>query len=373
MERTLDKIIIFVASSTIYLCNSSVNTTTLIAILLTIIFSCADVLVNYKDPTVQPIDNTNKKLHLTIIFTIYIVLSLIVPNMFLFLPIILYDIFRYRLKVIGLLAIICLIYGLTQTPAIFVLAEILILLFAILLESKCTKNKELSDELIQLRDTSKEHNLLLEKNQKIILEQQDSMVYMATLKERNRIAREIHDNVGHLLTRSILMVGALKTVHPEPELSAPLETLQNSLDTAMNTIRASVHDLHDDSIDLQSAIMDILNPVEQFETQLDFDAGSGIAKEVKYCFIATVKEAVNNAIKYSDATQMNIIVREHPDFYQLLIKDNGTNINTDHKPGIGLINIKDRVNALNGTINITTDSGFRIFISIMKSSLPESE
>lgn len=373
MERAFDKIMIFIASCTIYLCISSVNTASLIAILLTIIFACADVLVDYKGPIAQSVDHTNKKIQLSIIFVIYIILSLIVPSMYLFLSVILYDIFRYRLKATGILAAICLIYGLTMIPVIFVLAEILISLFAILLESKCTKNQKLSDELIQLRDTSKEHNLLLERNQKIILEQQDSMVYMATLKERNRIAREIHDNVGHLLTRSILMVGALKTVHPEPELSLPLETLQNSLDTAMTTIRASVHDLHDDSIDLQAAIMDILNPVEQFDIQLDYDAGSGIEKEVKYCFIATVKEAVNNAIKYSNATEMNIIVREHPDFYQLLIKDNGTNINTDHKPGIGLINIKDRVNALNGTLNITTDSGFRIFISIMKSSLPESE
>lgn len=373
MERTFDKIMIFVASCTIFICVSSVNTATLIAILLTIIFSCADVLVDYKNPSSQSNNNSNKKLYLTMIFAIYIILSFIVPNMFLFLPVIFYDIFRYQLKTCALLAAICLIYGLTMIPVIYVLAEVLLCLFAIILEIKSTKAKTLSDELIQLRDTTTEHSLLVEKNQKIILEQQDTMVYMATLKERNRIAREIHDNVGHLLTRSILMVGALKAVHPEPELSVPLETLQNSLDTAMTTIRASVHDLHDDSIDLKAAIVDILKPVEQFEIQLDYDVGNEIEKEVKYCFIATVKEAVNNAIKYSNATQMNIIVREHPDFYQLLIKDNGTNINTDHKSGIGLINIRDRVNALNGTIKITTDSGFRIFISVLKNTLPKSE
>jgi signal transduction histidine kinase len=42
------------------------------------------------------------------------------------------------------------------------------------------------------------------------MEKQDYEIYLATLRERNRIAREIHDNVGHMLSRSILQIGALK-------------------------------------------------------------------------------------------------------------------------------------------------------------------
>ena len=69
---------------------------------------------------------------------------------------------------------------------------------------------------------------------------------MATLKERNRIAREIHDNVGHMLSRAILQMGALSTVYEEEPLHGQLLKVNDTLNLAMNNIRESVHDLHDD-------------------------------------------------------------------------------------------------------------------------------
>ena len=88
-----------------------------------------------------------------------------------------------------------------------------------------------------------------------LLEKQDYEIQVATLNERNRIAREIHDSVGHLLSRSILQLGALKAVHrQEPELNAQLDTLKSTLSQAMDSIRESVHDLHEESIDLRSQL-----------------------------------------------------------------------------------------------------------------------
>ena len=54
------------------------------------------------------------------------------------------------------------------------------------------------------------------------MEKQDYEIYLATLRERNRIAREIHDNVGHMLSRSILQMGALITIHKEEPLHGQL-------------------------------------------------------------------------------------------------------------------------------------------------------
>lgn len=72
-----------------------------------------------------------------------------------------------------------------------------------------------------LTDNAKEISLHLEQKNKELLEKQDYEIQVATLNERNRIAREIHDSVGHLLSRSILQLGALKAVHrQEPELNA---------------------------------------------------------------------------------------------------------------------------------------------------------
>ena len=95
-----------------------------------------------------------------------------------------------------------------------------------------------------------------ERNQALI-EKQNADIHAATLSERNRIAREIHDNVGHMLTRSLLQVGALKVIAGDDSLDEPLTELQNTLNTAMTNVRTSVHDLHDDAIDLESTLWEI--------------------------------------------------------------------------------------------------------------------
>lgn len=373
MERTIDKLILFAASCTIYIYISSVNAATVTAILLTVIFGCAGTLIDMQNPKDQTMHMQTKRRLLTASLAGYTLLTLAVPNMCLFLPFIFYDIFRYRLKVSGIFAAACLIYQMLHMYVMFDVIEFLLFLFAFLLQNRSSKNETLSKEMIHFRDTVTEQKLLLEQNQKMILQQQDSMIYTATLKERNRIAREIHDNVGHLLTRSILMVGAIKTIEKNPAITAPLDALHSSLNDAMTSIRSSVHDLHDDSIDLYASILDILRPIHQFEIDLDYDAGNNIPRNVKYSFIAIIKECTTNTIKHSNASHMDIILREHPGFYQLLIRDNGTNISSSHTSGIGLINIRDRVRALNGTLQITTESGFQIFVSFMKDRLPEPE
>lgn len=87
----------------------------------------------------------------------------------------------------------------------------------------------LEQEMIRLRDTSTELNLVLQEKNKNLMEKQDYEIYLATLRERNRIAREIHDNVGHMLSRSILQMGALITIHKEEPLHGQLAGVGETL------------------------------------------------------------------------------------------------------------------------------------------------
>ena len=79
---------------------------------------------------------------------------------------------------------------------------------------------------------------------------------------------------------------------------------------------------------------------------------------------------MNNTIKHSNATKLSITIKEHPAFYQLLIEDNGTTADTSRRSadtsGIGLTNMKERVNAIHGIIHISNEQGFRIFVSVPK-------
>ncbi len=180
------------------------------------------------------------------------------------------------------------------------------------------------------------------------MEKQNSEIYAATLRERNRIAREIHDNVGHVLSRTILLTGAARAVNKDQNLDSLLESLDDSLNSAM----------------------DIIRDFEKTNVEIEYDMSEIIPRDIKYCFISITKEALSNIAKYSGATQTKIIMREHPAMYQLCIEDNGRGCPdyTGNSTGIGLKNMQERVEALGGTIRIDGKNGFHIFISIRKAS-----
>ena len=227
--------------------------------------------------------------------------------------------------------------------------------------------------LTTLHDDITEKNLQLAEQNRRLFEAQDNEVHVATLTERNRIAREIHDNVGHMLTRSILQTGALQIINKDERLKEPLAELKSTLDGAMTSIRESVHDLHDDSIDLKRVLQEMADSVdsEAFETALQYDAGDYIPGSIKLCIAGIVKEGISNAVKHSNGDKIEIIFREHPAFYQLLLTDNGHNENEGtidrNARGIGLRNMEDRTNDVGGRITFTkSEQGFRIFLTIPK-------
>lgn len=247
---------------------------------------------------------------------------------------------------------------------------------AVVLAIRTGKQERLEDEMIRMRDTSTELNLALEEKNRNLIAQQDNEIYLATLKERNRIAREIHDNVGHMLSRSILQVGALQTVYKKEEpLREQLCSVNDTLNQAMTSIRESVHDLHDDSIDLEQAMSEIIKPMrESYRITLDYDMGKEVPRNIKYCFLTATREAMSNIVKHSNAKEICITLREHPVLFQLKIEDDGTKEGTflpagevlTSSHGMGLSNMRSRVETLNGTFRVSTEDGFRIFISIPK-------
>ncbi|MFQ9152069.1 MAG: sensor histidine kinase [Blautia sp.] len=186
------------------------------------------------------------------------------------------------------------------------------------------KYQALYQDFHQIRDDSEEHTLLLSEKNKALLEKQDYEIYAATLRERNRIAREIHDNVGHVLSRSILMTAACKTINKNDSLDPLLGNLEESLNGAMNSIRSSVHDLHDDAIDLEDAIKRLVKDFTFCPVNLTYDMSRHIPREVKYSLISITKEGLSNVMRHSNADSVNILLREHPALYQLCIEDNGT-------------------------------------------------
>ena len=253
-------------------------------------------------------------------------------------------------------------------PAFLSSAFILVLLMMLsaILSYAFGRISDYKGKLHHILDTSKEHAIMMHERNQALIEKQNADIHAATLSERNRIAREIHDNVGHMLTRSLLQVGALKVIASDDALDEPLTELQNTLNTAMTNVRTSVHDLHDDAIDLESTLWEIIDGVNTTKISLEYDVEGTLPNPIKYALIAIVKEAVNNIQKHSNAKNAFIRVCMHPGFYLLSIADNGTKISTTDSRGIGLSNMEERVRALNGVIRFDTENGFKITIIIRR-------
>jgi signal transduction histidine kinase len=120
----------------------------------------------------------------------------------------------------------------------------------------------------ELSDKAREMSIQLKKQRSELLENQDIELNLATLNERNRIAREIHDNVGHLLSSAILQAGALLTINHDEKTRDNLETLNDTLSQAMDSIRASVHKLYDESIDLDAQVKELVKKFTFCEDKL---------------------------------------------------------------------------------------------------------
>lgn len=240
---------------------------------------------------------------------------------------------------------------------------------ACIIFSRVSRLEHTVRSLTELRDQVTEKNLQLAQQNHRLAQAQDSEIHLAALKERSRIAREIHDNVGHMLTRSLLQSGALMIVNKDERLKKPLAELKDTLDSAMTSIRASVHDLHDDSIDLKKIVEEAAAHLDgRFEVKLDYDLSRDAPGKIRLCIAGVVKEALSNAVKHSNGDTVRILIREHPVFYQVQIEDNGS-CSEIKESGIGLKNMEERAAAVGGRISFTpSDTGFRIFMSIPKES-----
>ena len=361
------------------------------SLLFTVILGCVTYLCRASEteswshnslPVLKRFDN--RILVLTGSYVIFGFSSLWIPDLLLFFPLLLYQTLSaglFPLAVVefpfwGLLA-----FRFHKFPEFLCLAGIFGFILAFFLWSHTRQYEILTRNFRQSRDDSEEHALLLSEKNKALLEKQDYEIYAATLRERNRIAREIHDNVGYVLSRSILMTAACKTINKNEALDPLLGNLEESLNGAMNSIRSSVHDLHDDAVNLEDAIKGLVKDFSFCPVTLTYDMSRQVPREVKYSLISITKEGLSNVMRHSNADSVNILLREHPALYQLCIEDNGTlgskipDIQTDADSnkmetvsgGMGLSNIRDRVKALGGTVQITQEKGFRIFVTIPKS------
>lgn len=364
MNEIIDKLVIFLCCFTLYLFQPN-NSYYIVAVILSVLLS--SLFVYFEDYRIRLAGNL-----------IYALLCLFFPGFAIFLPLLLYDLLHTKYQYVMLLLPLLCIYHRSEYSSVTLSFTAIIFVISYMQKLKTDQLMKRKAEYNELRDTSTAMSLLLKEQNQALLQNQDYEINLARLNERNRISKEIHDNIGHMLSRALLQVGAMLTITKEETTKEGLSLLKASLSEGMDQIRSSIHNMYDESIDLYAALEGLAKDFTFCPIQYEYEFSTSPPVRLKHCIIAITKEAFANIIRHSNATKASLLLREHPAMYQLIIQDNGkleghkvnalqkTFESEEFSDGMGLRNIYDRVKGFGGNINLSLDHGFRLFISFPK-------
>lgn len=315
----------------------------------------------------------------------YIIAAVFVPPFVPFAPLALYDIARrvrrervwvaLGIGVAFVFALVADLRGGVLTTRTLLLTAILSIA-ATLLSLRTAQLEREQKRMRRTRDKLQERALALEARNRDLADRQDYEIELATLAERARIAREIHDNVGHQLTRASLQTEALRVVHAnEPGVAADFADVKYTVDEALQLVRASVHALNDNAVDLSVQLERIVEGARS-------DGGPRIELEVMTehapanvanCFAAVLREALSNTMRHACAHAVTVRCMEHPSFYQLIVTDDGAGgvqaSGHGAAEGMGLASMRERIEALGGTFTAGPRAGaggWRVFATVPK-------
>ncbi|WP_180366725.1 sensor histidine kinase [Peptostreptococcus russellii] len=195
-----------------------------------------------------------------------------------------------------------------------------------------------------------------------LINSQDEKIENAILSERNRISRDIHDSLGHLTSRGILQIGAMIVTEKDENKKEQLVELKNTLSDGMNEVRNSLHNFQNESIDLEAELTNMVNSFDFCSINFFYSVSSDLSLKEKYSIIYIVKESLTNIVKHSDADRAEINIIESKAKIYIKIFDNGNTVKNS-SGGMGVFSIKKRVEELKGNIEISTENGYRMFIS----------
>jgi PAS domain S-box-containing protein len=189
-------------------------------------------------------------------------------------------------------------------------------------------------------------------------------------KERSILSSELHDNVNQILASCKLMTEVLKEEIAHPFIAKTYEQIQKAIDE----IRTITHALTPPGlgINLNNSIQELLSPLNSsgkvkavFEFTGDRKEMETMDAEYQITIIRIVQEQINNILKHSEATLVQIYLIIDHSTIRLVIKDNGKGTDeSSFKKGLGLQNIFNRIDFYNGNAEIETQKGkgFKLMI-----------
>jgi len=218
----------------------------------------------------------------------------------------------------------------------------------------------LKKENFELADTVSETAVSLEHSRR---EAAQAMVEKAISDERNRIAGEIHDTIGHTLTSVLMQIEAGKRLIANKDLQAALERLdlsQQQLREGLKNVRTSLFMLRegiDKSKDFHSELESFLEKTMAYtgiRIEYDIDRNLELNAAQKYVLYRALQEGITNSIRHGEAKNVQFWLTRKSRFAEFILRDDGRGAQ-QIAFGLGLTAMLERVRELKGSLDIRTE------------------
>ncbi|APY09146.1 hypothetical protein BWZ20_12905 [Winogradskyella sp. J14-2] len=237
-----------------------------------------------------------------------------------------------------------------------------------LLVQKNTKRKQILAEQAKEIESQKLATVLKEQELTAV----DAMIE-GQEKERQRIANDLHDDLGGLMATVKLHFNALKD-KDSPELFEKTNTL---IEEAYQKVRSVAHAKNSGVIAKQGLLKAVENMAEKISASnkiqidvIDYGLDNRLENSLELTLFRIIQELITNVIKHAEASEATIHLTNHDDAINIMVEDNGKGFNpnqvTKTNKGMGINSIDKRVEHLDGkmTIESEKDKGTTIIIDI---------
>lgn len=214
--------------------------------------------------------------------------------------------------------------------------------------------------------------------QEAVLQQQQlaaAAILQAEENERQRIAKDLHDGVGQMMSAAKMNLSAFENglQFRDDEQKNSFDRIISLVDESCKEVRTVSHQMMPNVLlksGLGKAVTEFLDKIDQKVLKINLyteGLNENIDENIEIVLYRVLQESVNNVIKHSGATELDISLVKETEGITATIEDNGKGFDIHHlseKAGIGLKNMRARVEYLKGTIDFDSSPGKGTLVAI---------
>ena len=200
-----------------------------------------------------------------------------------------------------------------------------------------------------------------QKLQQAILEEKErgfEAVVRASEDERKRISKDLHDGIGQEMAALKMAINHVKEKEKDVNQKKALDNIYENCSKSADEIRNISHQMMPRTL-LESGLVEALNDLlktsflySEIEFKFDyFNVEQRFDERIEISLYRVAQELITNVVKHSKATEVNVMLYKQNEELIFFLEDNGVGMKNENKKGHGVLNIKNRIDMIKGSIN----------------------